>query len=71
MAVETDGASYHSQRSARDRDKLRQEILEGYGWVFHRIWSTDWLNNRAATKERLREALDNRLREALAEVGQR
>tara|TARA_B100000212_G_scaffold38110_1_gene24659 strand:+ start:461 stop:4849 length:4389 start_codon:yes stop_codon:yes gene_type:complete len=71
MAVETDGASYHSQRSARDRDKLRQEILEGYGWVFHRIWSTDWLNNRAATRERLREALDNRLREALAEAGQR
>ena len=43
LAVETDGASYHSTQSARDRDFLRQKILEGYGWHFHRIWSTDWI----------------------------
>ena len=42
MAVETDGATYHSTKSARDRDLLRQKILEGYGWKFHRIWSSDW-----------------------------
>ncbi len=41
LAVECDGASYHSCRSARDRDRLRQEVLERLGWKFHRIWSTD------------------------------
>lgn len=43
-AIECDGASYHSGRSARDRDRIRQEILERLGWKgrIHRIWSTDW-----------------------------
>ena len=43
--VECDGASYHSSKSARDRDILRQQILEGLGWDIHRIWSTDWFRD--------------------------
>ena len=42
LAIEADGASYHSADNARDRDRLRQEHLERLGWRFHRIWSTDW-----------------------------
>jgi very-short-patch-repair endonuclease len=42
LAIEADGASYHSSSTARDRDRLRQEQLERLGWTFHRIWSTDW-----------------------------
>ena len=42
IGVECDGASYHSSRSARDRDRLRQQVLEDHGWAIHRIWSTDW-----------------------------
>ena len=42
LGIECDGASYHSARSARDRDRLRQEVLEAHGWIIHRIWSTDW-----------------------------
>jgi very-short-patch-repair endonuclease len=42
MAIECDGASYHSSPTARDRDRLRQSQLENLGWRFHRIWSTDW-----------------------------
>lgn len=42
LAVECDGASYHSSYTARDRDRLRQQHLEKLGWRFHRIWSTDW-----------------------------
>ena len=41
LGVECDGATYHSARSARDRDRLRQEVLESLGWRIHRIWSTD------------------------------
>lgn len=42
LGVECDGATYHSAATARDRDRLRQHILEGLGWRIHRIWSTDW-----------------------------
>ncbi|HEY4243203.1 MAG TPA: DUF4011 domain-containing protein [Kofleriaceae bacterium] len=42
LAVECDGAYYHSARSARERDRLRSQVLEGLGWQIHRVWSTDW-----------------------------
>jgi transcription elongation GreA/GreB family factor/very-short-patch-repair endonuclease len=42
LAIEADGASYHSTETARDRDRIRQEVLESVGWRFHRIWSTAW-----------------------------
>jgi very-short-patch-repair endonuclease len=45
LGIECDGASYHSSRSARDRDILRQQILEGLGWTIYRIWSTDWFRD--------------------------
>ena len=57
LAVECDGAAYHSSRSARDRDRLRQGVLEGLGWTFHRIWSTDWFRNRAQELQRVVEAI--------------
>ena len=43
LGIECDGATYHSSRTARDRDRLRQEILESLGWRIHRVWSTDWI----------------------------
>jgi hypothetical protein len=52
MAIECDGATYHSAPCARDRDRLRQEFLEGMGWNFHRIWSTDWFTRREEEIER-------------------
>jgi len=45
LAIEADGASYHSGETARARDRLRQEHLERLGWRFHRIWSTDWFRD--------------------------
>jgi very-short-patch-repair endonuclease len=53
LGIECDGASYHSGRSARDRDRLRQEILEKLGWRIHRIWSTDWFKSRESEVKRL------------------
>ena len=52
LAIECDGAAYHSSPTARNRDRLRQEHLERLGWQFHRIWSTDWFYNREAEIER-------------------
>lgn len=57
LAIECDGAAYHSSRNARDRDRLRQEILERMGWKFYRIWSTDWFRNKSVEQDRLLEAV--------------
>lgn len=46
LAIECDGATYHSSPTARERDRLRQQQLESLGWRFHRIWSIDWFNNK-------------------------
>ena len=42
LGIECDGATYHSHATARDRDRLRQQVLEDLGWRIHRVWSTDW-----------------------------
>ncbi len=57
LAVECDGAAYHSSHYARERDRLRQQILEGMGWHFHRIWSTEWIQSTAVAKESLLHAV--------------
>lgn len=59
LGIECDGASYHSARSARDRDRLRQFVLEQHrGWRIHRIWSTDWFMNPQRQLERVVEAIE-------------
>lgn len=67
LAVECDGASYHSTAVARDRDRIRQAVLEGLGWTFHRVWSTEWFRNPQAETERLKEAIEAALRHAQAQ----
>src|SRR5258707_12554367 len=46
LGIECDGPIYRSAMTARDRDRLRQQVLEGLGWKIHRIWSRDWIQNR-------------------------
>ena len=53
LAVEADGASYHSSPTARDRDRLRQEHLERLGWRFCRIWSSDWFSDHSREVDRV------------------
>jgi len=55
LGVECDGATYHSARAARDRDKYRQAVLEGLGWQIYRIWSTDWFENAEMETRKLME----------------
>ena len=57
LAVECDGYHYHSAPAARDRDRLRDQILRGLGWRMHRIWGTAWYRNRAEEEQRLRAAI--------------
>jgi len=58
LGVECDGAMYHSSKVARDRDRLRQQVLEGLDWRIHRIWGTSWYRDRSGQEERLRAAID-------------
>lgn len=58
IGIECDGVAYHEARSARDRDRLRQAILEDHGWIIHRIWSTDWFKRPKAELERLVSAIE-------------
>jgi len=53
LGVECDGAMYHSARSVRDRDRLREEVLVRLGWKIYRIWSTDWFRNPRAETMKL------------------
>ncbi len=58
IGIECDGASYHSCHSARDRDRLRQQVLEDQGWLLHRIWSTDWLRSPEESLRRTVSAIE-------------
>jgi very-short-patch-repair endonuclease len=57
LGVECDGAPYHSAATARDRDRLRQQVLAGLGWRLHRVWSTDWWLDRDQEIARLKQAI--------------
>jgi very-short-patch-repair endonuclease len=56
--IECDGATYHRGATARDRDRLRQVVLEGLGWRIIRIWSTDWWTNAQREIERVHATLE-------------
>ena len=60
LGVECDGASYHSSKSARDRDRLREEVLTNRGWNIYRIWSTDWFDDPRREAQKLREEIQGR-----------
>jgi very-short-patch-repair endonuclease len=53
LGIECDGATYHSARTARERDRLRQMVLENIGWKIYRVWSTDWIKDRNTEGQRL------------------
>ncbi|SVD52606.1 uncharacterized protein METZ01_LOCUS405460, partial [marine metagenome] len=62
--IECDGRAYHSSRSARDNDILRQELLENQGWTILRVWSTDWFANPDSETNKLVAKLSDLIRSA-------
>ena len=58
LGIECDGATYHSSKWARDRDRLREEVLKRLGWQIHRIWSTDWFMNPEREVRKVQEAIE-------------
>ncbi len=68
LGVECDGAPYHSAATARDRDRLRQQVLEGLGWRMHRVWSSDWWFDRDREIDKLITAVEQAIAHATAGV---
>ena len=58
LGIECDGASYHNSASARDRDRLRKQVLQNMGWKIYNIWSTDWFKNNKVEREKLLRAIE-------------
>ncbi|MGD0463434.1 MAG: DUF4011 domain-containing protein [Tepidisphaeraceae bacterium] len=67
LGIECDGAAYHRSATARDRDRLRQEVLENLGWKICRIWSTDWIRDSRRQIQKVLDAYQRAL--AVTEVG--
>ena len=66
LGIECDGQTYHSSPAARDRDWLRQQVLEGLGWTIHRVWSTSWVRNPQTEIQDIERALEEaRARKAI------
>jgi len=59
LGIECDGSAYHSSKTARDRDRIRQLVLENLGWNIHRIWSTDWLLDKGREVKKIERKLRN------------
>ena len=58
LGVECDGFTYQNSSSARDRDRLREQVLRQLGWRIHRIWAPAWVARRDSEIRRLKEALE-------------
>ena len=59
LGIECDGRTYHSSKSARERDYHRQKYLESRGWRIHRIWSTNWWNNPKSEINKICNIVEN------------
>lgn len=67
IGIECDGATYHSSRTARERDRLRQAVLENMGWTIYRVWSTDWIKDPKTEEEKLIIAVEKAIGHTILE----
>ena len=63
LGIECDGLSYFSSKTARDRDRLRHEVLEGLGWHLYHVWSLHWLANKNEVIKQIQDTVQQILAE--------
>jgi len=71
LGITTDGKMYASSKVARDRDRLREQVLTGLGWKLYHLWSTDWYRNRDLGRKKLLDFVENSIRETREEEKRR
>ncbi|WP_458404830.1 DUF3320 domain-containing protein [Methanobrevibacter sp.] len=67
LGITTDGKMYSSSKVARDRDRLREQVLTGLGWKLYHLWSTDWYRNRDLGRKKLLEFVETSIRQTREE----
>ena len=67
LGITTDGKMYSSSKVARDRDRLREQVLTGLGWKLYHLWSTDWYRNRDLGRKKLLENVEKSIRKSREE----
>lgn len=71
LGITTDGKMYSSSKVARDRDRLREQVLTGLGWKLYHLWSTDWYRNRDLGRKKLLESVEKSIRKTREEEKRR
>ena len=71
LGITTDGKMYSSSKVARDRDRLREQVLTGLGWKLYHLWSTDWYRNRDLGRKKLLENVEKSIKKAREEEKRR
>ncbi len=71
LGITTDGKMYASSKVARDRDRLREQVLTGLGWKLYHLWSTDWYRNRDLGRKKLLEYVEKSIRKTREEEKRR
>ena len=71
LGITTDGKMYSSSKVARDRDRLREQVLTGLGWKLYHLWSTDWYRNRDLGRKKLLEFVEKSIRQTREEERRR
>ncbi len=67
LGITTDGKMYASSKVARDRDRLREQVLEGLGWKLYHLWSTDWYRNRDLGRKKLLDNIEKSIKQTRKE----
>ena len=67
LGITTDGKMYSSSKVARDRDRLREQVLTGLGWKLYHLWSTDWYRNRDLCRKKLLDFVERTIKDYRAE----
>lgn len=57
--IETDGDVYRQGATARDRERLRDQVLSQLGWNLHHVWAIDWYQRPHSATQRLLEQLES------------
>ncbi|WP_296789719.1 DUF3320 domain-containing protein [uncultured Methanobrevibacter sp.] len=71
LGITTDGKMYASSKVARDRDRLREQVLTGLGWKLYHLWSTDWYRNRDLGRKKLLDFVEKSIRQTREEERRR
>ena len=61
LGIMCDGQMYKSAGNVRERERLRNTILEEMGWKIYKVWSYEWLKNPVGCKDELIEAVEEAL----------